>query len=95
MISKDVVKHIAKLARLELTEQEVEKMQKDMTAILDYFNVLQKVKSSRMESETKAVEIEKVTRKDVATERSNRLVNDILAQVPARKDEYIKVKQVL
>ena len=38
MISKEEVLHIAKLARLELTEEEVEKMQKDLTEILDYFN---------------------------------------------------------
>ena len=42
MISKEEVQHIAKLARLELTETEVEKMQKDLSAILDYFNLLQK-----------------------------------------------------
>ena len=37
MISKEEVEHIAKLARLELTEKEVGKMHKDLTAILDYF----------------------------------------------------------
>ena len=40
MISKQEVEHIAKLARLQLTKKETEKMQKDMSAILDYFNVL-------------------------------------------------------
>ena len=42
MISKDEVIKIAKLARLELTEKEIEKMQKDLSAILDYFNLLKK-----------------------------------------------------
>ena len=40
MLSKEEVLKIAKLARLELTEQEVEKMQKDLSAVLDYFNLL-------------------------------------------------------
>ena len=40
MISKEEVEHIAKLARLELTEKEIEKMQKDLSAILDYFDLL-------------------------------------------------------
>ena len=43
MISKDEVKHIAKLARLELTEKEVEKMQKDLSEILGYFDLLKRV----------------------------------------------------
>ena len=42
MISKEEVEHIAKLARLELTGKEVEKMQKDLSAILDYFDLLKK-----------------------------------------------------
>ena len=37
MISKEEVEHIAKLARLELTEKEIEKMQKDLTEILGLF----------------------------------------------------------
>lgn len=40
MISKSEVEKIAKLARLELSEIEVEKMQKDMSLILDYFDIL-------------------------------------------------------
>ena len=43
MISREEVEHIAKLARLELTEVEVKKMQKDLSAILDYFNLLKNV----------------------------------------------------
>ena len=42
MISKDEVQHIAKLARLELTEKEIEKMQKDLSEILGYFDLLKK-----------------------------------------------------
>ena len=42
MISKEEVEHIAKLARLELAPVEIEKMQKDLSAILDYFNLLKK-----------------------------------------------------
>jgi aspartyl/glutamyl-tRNA(Asn/Gln) amidotransferase C subunit len=43
MISKEEVEHIAKLARLELTGKETEKMQKDLSAILDYFILLKNV----------------------------------------------------
>jgi len=42
MISKQEVEHIAKLARLELTDAEIEKMQKDMSEILGYFDLLKK-----------------------------------------------------
>ena len=54
MISKEEVKHIAKLSRLELTDNEVEKMQKDLFAILDYFNVLKKIPKSKFQNPIKS-----------------------------------------
>ena len=59
MISKEEVKHIAKLSRLELTEKEVEKMQKDLSAILDYFDLLKSAgaPSERSYGETKKVNV--------------------------------------
>ena len=40
MISKEEVQHIAKLARIQLKEEEMQKFQADLAAVLDYFNVL-------------------------------------------------------
>ena len=96
MISKEEVKHIAKLARLELTEKETENMQRDMSAILDYFNVLKKAKVTKVTKATKVTtDIEKVTRKDKVIEKPASLANNLVAQAPDTKDGYIKVKAVL
>ena len=46
MLSKEEVINIAKLARLELTDSEIEKMQKDLAGILDYIGQLNKVDTS-------------------------------------------------
>jgi aspartyl-tRNA(Asn)/glutamyl-tRNA(Gln) amidotransferase subunit C len=49
MISEEEVKHIAKLARLGLTQVEVKKMQKELSSILDYIKKLKKVDVSKIE----------------------------------------------
>jgi aspartyl-tRNA(Asn)/glutamyl-tRNA(Gln) amidotransferase subunit C len=49
MINKDEVQHIAKLARLGLGEKEIEKMEKELSLILDYFNLLKEVDVSGIE----------------------------------------------
>ena len=93
MISKDEVKHIAKLARLELSEKEVEKMQKDLSGILDYFALLKKVPKIK-----ESVDFEKglkAVREDSKKERDSGLVERITAELPDKKDEYIKVKNIL
>jgi len=92
MISKEEVKHIAELARLELTEDEIEKMQKDLSAILDYFALLQKApkpKESIIKGDLSAL------RKDNIKTRDNDLVKKIIDASPDKKDDYIKVKTIL
>ncbi|MDI6603013.1 MAG: Asp-tRNA(Asn)/Glu-tRNA(Gln) amidotransferase subunit GatC [Patescibacteria group bacterium] len=49
MISKEEVQHIAKLARLGLTEKEVKKFQKELSSILDYIEKLKEVDISKIE----------------------------------------------
>ena len=93
MISKDEVKHIAKLSRLKLSEVEIEKMQKDLSSILDYFNLLKEAKGGG-EIEVKK-EAPNVLREDISAERSDRLVNDLISQAPERQERYIKVKAIL
>ncbi len=96
MISKEEVQHIAKLARLELTEQETEKMQKDMSAILDYFVLLKKAKTPKTIKKIKVVNnIEDVTRKDRIEQRPASLANNLVGAAPDKKDGYIKVKSIL
>ncbi len=95
MISKQEVIHIAKLARLELTEKEIVKMQKDLSGILDYFNLLKKADTKKVKSKLKFIELEKAVRKDEVIEKSSSLANNLVQSAPDKKDDYIKVKSIL
>ncbi|MFA5877932.1 MAG: Asp-tRNA(Asn)/Glu-tRNA(Gln) amidotransferase subunit GatC [Candidatus Staskawiczbacteria bacterium] len=92
MISKEEVEKIAKLARLELTPEEVVKMQKDLSEVLDYFNALQKVDSKSYISSN--IPRGNNLRKDEGRHRDEELVEKLLEQAPDKKDEYIKVKSI-
>ena len=92
MISKEEVKRIAKLARLELTDEEVIKMQKDMSAILDYFDLLKKAPSGK-----KVIAMSDVAmalRKDEILSRDASVAEKLIAAAPDKKDDYIKVKNI-
>ena len=95
MISKEQVLHIAKLARLELTEKELEKMQKDMSAILGYFDILQKADTKKVTPQTEFRALDKVLRKDVAESKATSIANNLVQAAPDKKDGYIKVKSIL
>ncbi len=96
MISKEEVKHIAKLARLELTAKEIEKMQKDLSSILDYFDILKKAPKTKSSPMVKTIGLkENATRKDSAGEKPASLANNLIQAAPDKKDGYIKVKAIL
>ncbi|MCX6760296.1 MAG: Asp-tRNA(Asn)/Glu-tRNA(Gln) amidotransferase subunit GatC [Candidatus Nealsonbacteria bacterium] len=93
MIKKDEVEKIAKLARLELDEKEIESMQKDMTEILDYFNLLKKVKGNADDSEF--FTNENLPREDKVISQTEELPYNLIKASPDKKDRYIKVKVIL
>lgn len=95
MISKDEVKRIAKLARLELTEKEIEKMQKDLSAILDYFELLKRAprKDAEFYAETRGKTANEFRKDEVVS--SHDIIDELIAAVPDKKDDYIKVKAIL
>ena len=94
MISKEEVEHIASLARLELSEKEIEKMQKDLSAILDYFDLLKK--APKMEAVGPAsAESYGVARKDEIILQDGEVAEKLIAGAPDKKDGYIKVKTIL
>lgn len=99
MISKDEVKHIAKLARLELTEAEITKMQKDLSAILDYFNLLEQAGSGKhpvlTKSQHRVFPEENYLRKDEAMSQKKEVVEKIIRAWPDKKEDYIRVKTIL
>jgi aspartyl-tRNA(Asn)/glutamyl-tRNA(Gln) amidotransferase subunit C len=92
MISNEEIKHIAKLSRLELSGAEIEKMQKDLSSILDYFELLKKApKSSKTTGDIKT-ELNAI-RKDES--RQSNLADELLAAAPDKKEAYVKVKAIL
>jgi aspartyl-tRNA(Asn)/glutamyl-tRNA(Gln) amidotransferase subunit C len=91
MISKEEVQHIAKLARLELTGKEIEKMQKDLSAILDYFDLLKKAPKAE-KNDVKNTGL-RATRKDEVVS-SYGIADELIAEAPDKKDGYIKVKAI-
>jgi aspartyl-tRNA(Asn)/glutamyl-tRNA(Gln) amidotransferase subunit C len=93
MLTKDDVKKLATLARIKLTDEEVEKFQKDLSAIFDYIDALMQVDIDGVEEVSQVTGLVNVQRRDEAVLTSSR--EEILAQAPAVKDGYLKVKAIL
>ncbi len=94
MISKEEVKHIAKLARLGLSEKEIEKMREELSKILDYIEKLKEVDVSKVEPTSHSIKVENVMRADESL-KSKVQNSKLVEMAPDTKDGFVKVKSIL
>jgi aspartyl-tRNA(Asn)/glutamyl-tRNA(Gln) amidotransferase subunit C len=95
MLTKDEVIKIAQLARIELTEAEVEKFQKELSTVLDYVEELKQVDVTGLEEVSQVTGLVNVQRDDKVVEPTEELLEDIFKNAPEMKDGYYKVKAIL
>ena len=94
MLTKDDIKKLAKLARINLTEQEEEKLPKEVDNILGYVAQLKEVTASISEVK-RASELRNVTREDIGPTITGTNTKDIVADMPDSQDNYLKVEKIL
>ena len=93
-LKKEDVKHIANLAKLEMTEGEIEKLTPQLSGVLDYIEQLREVDTTGVEPTAQVTGLENIYREDVAEDWANDEREQALNQAPL-EDRYIKVKRVL
>ena len=92
-ISKEEVKKVANLARLELNENEINNHAEQLEKILDYIVQLDKIDTDDVPCTTRAIEVINVFRKD---ENKNSDLNEELLELgPSREDQYFKVPRII
>lgn len=94
-ISRKDVEHIAHLARIRLSEKEEEKFEKELSSILGFVEKLSEIDTAGVMPETGGTTAENVMREDSAehTKLEGKSV-ELLASVPERKEDWVKVKAV-
>jgi len=91
-ISKDDIKKCAKLARIDLTEEEEEKFYEQLSSILGYFEKLNELDLEGVEPIYQVTGQKNIFRDDEVTNISRQ--KDMLRNAPDQEDGFIKVKSV-
>lgn len=94
MISREEVKNLALLARLELPESEIDKLRQDLGVVLDYVAKL-KVEASDLEvkGETRSLS-DNTLRSDSSPHESGIYTEALLKASPETRDGYFVVKPI-
>lgn len=91
--SKDTIEKVAKLALLDLTEEDKEKFSKQLGDILSYFKKLNDLDTNNVEPTTHAIDLKNVYREDVA--KSSLSNEDALKNAEHKEDGYFKAPRIL
>jgi aspartyl-tRNA(Asn)/glutamyl-tRNA(Gln) amidotransferase subunit C len=92
-LSRQQVLHIARLARLGLSDADVERAREQLSNILENFEVLQEVDTEGVPPTAQSIALENVLREDRACDSLPR--EQVLANAPQREAESFRVHAVL
>lgn len=100
MITSKEVERIAKLARLGLRKEEIQRFQKELSAMWDYFHSLKEIDVSQIDPTFRPTEYVvqqrlQQLREDKAKPQSPEVVAMLMKAAPKKKEGHIQVKAVL
>lgn len=93
-MKREDVEHLAKLARIEVRDDEATAYAEKITSILGYVSAIEEITGSK-EGEKKVGPLFNVMREDENPHEPGIYTEDLLALAPSRDGEYLKVKKII
>lgn len=92
-LTTDDVRHIARLARVELAEADVERFRGQLSSILEHFETLSAIDTTDVPPTAQTLELTNVDRADEP--RPSVAPDELLRNAPRREGDYFRVRAVL
>jgi aspartyl-tRNA(Asn)/glutamyl-tRNA(Gln) amidotransferase subunit C len=93
ILSRTDVEHVAYLARLGLTDDELARLEGQLNHIVDQYAILARLDTESIAPTAQTIELENILREDEP--RPSLPVEDVLGNAAARQDGYIVVPAVI
>ena len=92
-LSREEVLHISRLARLGLSETEIDRLGEQLSNILENFEILQQVDTGSVPPTAQSIALQNVLRDDEAA--PSLPSTEILANAPRKEGDCFRVRAVL
>lgn len=83
-ITEETIEYVAKLAKLELSDEEKERAKKDLGSILNYIDTMNELDTTGIEPMSHVFPIKNVFREDVVVNEADR--DNLLSNAPDNKN---------
>ena len=92
-LSRADVEHVAHLARLGLTDEELARLEGQLNHILDQYAILARLDTDAIPPTAQTIELENILRDDAA--RPSLAVDEALGNAPAREGDFVVVPAII
>lgn len=92
MIEYEEVEHLAKLARIEMSDDEKKELQKDLESILNYATIIEEITD---DVQKELPSHRNVMREDSTPHESGEFTKGIVDLYPDKKGDYLRVKKII
>ena len=92
-LDQEQIKHIATLARLGLSNDDIEMFSIQLSEVLDNFDILKQIDTTNVKPVAQIISVRNVFRDDKVEESSSQ--SDILDNAPMKEDNCFKVQSIL
>ena len=94
-IAREEILHLANLAKLTLSEEEIGKFQKQLTETLDYIDNLNELKTDKVVATNQSINSVNITFTDGEKNLRNLPPEESLKNAPNKKKNFFVVKRIL
>lgn len=94
-LTRQEIEHVAKLARLDLTEEEINKYGEQLSSVLSYIDQLTEVDTAGVEPTAQVTGLQNSWREDVVEDWADDERQAALRLAPELEDNQLKVRRVL
>jgi aspartyl-tRNA(Asn)/glutamyl-tRNA(Gln) amidotransferase subunit C len=89
------IEHLASLARIRLTEDEMERLPEELSSIVEYVSVVSDIAADEADAVPQVGVRHNIFRKDEVTNKPDQYTEDIMAEMPYTEGRFMSVKKIL
>lgn len=94
-MKREDIAHLATLARLELTETELQALPAELSSIMSYVSVISDMASEDADMTPVLGARHNILRPDLVTNEADEYTTDLIAEMPRTEGRYLKVNKIL
>ncbi len=94
-MKREDIEHLASLARIKLSEEEMEVLPNELSSIVSYVSTVSDIVADDVDNEPQVGVRHNIFRADQVTNQPDQYTEDILAEMPNKEGRYMLVKKIL